>query len=73
MGKPKYGRLHGNTPIAVGTCTESGKRQYATRKDAKSCLKATLREFGEKASLWSPYPCEACYHWHIGHTPYRKR
>jgi hypothetical protein len=70
---PQYGTHHGNTPTHVGTCTDSGKRQYTTRKAAKKYLKASVRTFDSTLGAWSPCLCEGCDHWHIGHTPHHKR
>lgn len=73
MGRPEFGSHHGNTPTWVGTCTETGKRQYTTRKSAKSYQKRTKRYFKERDQHWSPYKCNSCDYWHIGHTPYHLR
>ncbi len=49
----------------AGGCTATGKRQYATRREARIALnKLLVRRAGHKTER-SAYSCKFCNEWHI--------
>jgi hypothetical protein len=50
---------------ATNDCS-TGKRTWPTRKGAKTAM-ATYKRQG--ADAMSPYQCDECELWHIGHLP----
>lgn len=65
---PRPARKEGNPQLWIGTCTTTRKRQYDERDKAKTACKLSARRAREKLSAWSPYVCQYCNFWHIGHN-----
>ena len=47
----------------IGTCTETGKRQWPSRRAAQ----ATSKQI--RGNHMSAYRCDHCEFWHLGHLP----
>lgn len=47
----------------IGTCPESGKRQFTSRRTAA----ATAKQI--RGRHMSAYRCDECEFWHLGHLP----
>lgn len=46
-------------------CTHTGKRGYASRKDARRAR----RELPKTTGHLTTYRCSVCERWHLGHPP----
>jgi hypothetical protein len=56
----------------VGVCDETGKRQYADKRNALAALEATADRVDEDPMTWNAYVCKHCGAWHIGHIQTRR-
>lgn len=52
-------------PLWFGTCEETGKRCYPSRKVAKRAS----RQMPHRGGHFHAYRCEACDQFHLGHLP----
>lgn len=55
--------------FTISTQCKTGKRQYATQKEAEAIVSRMLRQRKRRKpdKKLKAYLCDICYYWHIGH------